>query len=141
MANHLDLSRERLRALVAEGVLEQSPGGGFDLDKTRRAYIRFLRQRPARSAGQDALRNAKVKQVELRTQRDEKTLLKQCIDQVDKFNLEANQRLVGQLMSIPARFTRNLADRKRLEGMIDDVRRVEARWCRDEAARIEKEKI
>jgi hypothetical protein len=55
MAIHLDPSRERLRALVAEGVIEQAPGGGFDLDKARRAYIRWLRQRPTRSASQDAL--------------------------------------------------------------------------------------
>lgn len=46
-AIHLDPSRERLRALVAEGVIEQAPGGGFDLDKARRAYIRWLRQRRA----------------------------------------------------------------------------------------------
>lgn len=54
------LSRERLRALVAEGVIEQAPGGGFDLDKARRAYIRWLRQRPTRSASQDGLERKNV---------------------------------------------------------------------------------
>jgi hypothetical protein len=48
-ATHLDLSRERLRQLEVEGVIERQPGGGFDIDRARRDYIRWLRARPARS--------------------------------------------------------------------------------------------
>lgn len=51
-------SRSKSRAFASPCCrrrIEQAPGGGFDLDKARRAYIRWLRQRPTRSASQDAL--------------------------------------------------------------------------------------
>ena len=41
-----------IAASSAEGVIEHSPGGGFELDKARRAYIRWRGQRPTRSASQ-----------------------------------------------------------------------------------------
>ena len=66
-ARHLDLSRERLRQLDAEGVIERLPGGGgYDLDETRRRYIRFLRDRPARSGKHDELLAARTRIAELK---------------------------------------------------------------------------
>ncbi len=59
-ARHLDLSRERLRQLQAEGVIEPLPGGGFDIDATRIRYIRWLRDRPVRSSRHDELYAART---------------------------------------------------------------------------------
>lgn len=44
IAAHLDLTPRRVRDLVKNGVLPPSKGpGGYDLDATRTAYIRYLR--------------------------------------------------------------------------------------------------
>jgi hypothetical protein len=54
-SRHLDVSREAIRRLEASGVLRQEAGGGFDLDETRLAYIRHLRERPMKSAKRERL--------------------------------------------------------------------------------------
>jgi len=65
-ARHLDLSRERVRQLEAERVIERLPSGKFDLDVTRLRYIRFLRERPTRTEKHDTLHEARTRLADLR---------------------------------------------------------------------------
>jgi hypothetical protein len=70
MARHLDVSREALRRLVASGEIEQRDDGRFDLDATRRAYIRSRSSKPARSLKLDKLREEQTKLTRLRIARE-----------------------------------------------------------------------
>jgi hypothetical protein len=50
LGKHLDLSRQRIRQLVDEHVIEQLPNGRFDQDACRVRYLRWLRDPERRSA-------------------------------------------------------------------------------------------
>ena len=66
VARHLFVSRERVRQLVGEGVIQLLPDGKLDQDRARLAYLQHLRDRPQRSQAQDEWRAAKAREVELR---------------------------------------------------------------------------
>src|SRR5690348_4825636 len=80
LSRHLDVSREQLRRLVANGVLEKRDDG-FDLDDSRLRYIRFLRERPTRSAARDRLIAAQTKLNEQRLAERQHELIR-----LDEFN-------------------------------------------------------
>jgi phage terminase Nu1 subunit (DNA packaging protein) len=53
-AAHIDLKERRFRQLVQAGVIPRSaPGGSYDLDEVRVAYIRYLREQAAGRVGVD----------------------------------------------------------------------------------------
>jgi hypothetical protein len=69
LAAHLDLTRQRIEQLAAEGVIECDDAGRYDLYDCRLAYIRFLcalRREPAESAELRRIREAKAELLELR---------------------------------------------------------------------------
>src|SRR5207253_1359713 len=75
---HLDLSRVRVVQLVNEGALPRNVDGSFDLDACRLAYIRYLRsedRRGAKSATASRVQEARAKEIELRTAREEGRLV------------------------------------------------------------------
>jgi hypothetical protein len=120
-ALHLDLSRERLRQLCEEGVIERLPGGTLNLDDARRRYIRWLRDRPVRSAKHDALHEARTALIELRTRRLRNELMDVPVALTHIANVVAP--LFLELASIPARHHgRDAAGRRQLQGMIDEAR-------------------
>ena len=107
-------SREQVRRLIAQGVLQHAPDGRrFNVDVCRIAYIRHLRAKPTAA---NKLIDAKVKLAELRALRLRESM----------FDVEAGlaymAEVVGSLLSglagIPAEFTRDLAERRRLDAII-----------------------
>lgn len=120
-ARHLLLTREMIRRLVAEKIIERRADGSFDLDAARQSYIRYLRDRRSeRGAAQAALQRAKAREIELRNAERTHELIEHC---------EASAALddivgviVSELGSLPAAATRDLVMRHRLEQLVRDVR-------------------
>jgi hypothetical protein len=54
VSRHLLLTREMIRRLVAERIIERGGDGSFDLDQARHAYIRHLRDRRSESGAAEA---------------------------------------------------------------------------------------
>jgi hypothetical protein len=132
-ARHVGLSRERVRQLIIEGVVELLPSGKLDIDKSRLAYIEHLRARPQRSPAADKLREAKAKEVELRVaERCHELVERDAATEVVEDSIAAI--LLG-LQGMAARIGgRDLALRKRID---DEVYRIRA----EAAARLEQHAV
>lgn len=122
LAQHLDCSRTYIQKLEAEGVLHRD-GGGFDLDASRIAYLRYLRRerhQSPRSEADAAFTSAKTRLMQLRIAEKEKVLMEteECF-----WFLE---RLVGMfrtgLGSLPAQVGgHDLQMRRRVERYCFDI--------------------
>jgi hypothetical protein len=134
LARHLDLSRERIRALTKEGVLKRLPDGTFPIDENRRLYIRFLRDRPVRSAQSDELRAARQRLIESKIAREEKALQRDAINEAVAFVQETIARFCNKLDALPRAFSRNAEDQQRLETMINRLRNEESAFAKEKAA-------
>jgi terminase small subunit / prophage DNA-packing protein len=142
VAEHLDLSRQRVAALVEEGVLQQLPGGKLDIDASRVAYVRWLRteRRSARSEDEQAYHRERTKALEIRNlQRLGELWPREACERVlDEFCGIVNREIV----SISARVARkDLALRRKIDQAIFDVRMVisEAAGARADKAKREEE--
>lgn len=122
LAAHLDLSRTRIRQLVAEGVIAPDA----TLDGGRVAYLRHLREAATRraDAGEDARRlaAARARAIELRTAREEGELVP-AEEAVALTTLLVGE-LVTALDNLPARCSRDPAIRDRIEAEINMIRRA-----------------
>lgn len=128
VGKHLDLSRQRVPQLVAEGVFKKTKGGKLDLDECRIAYIRFLRateRRVNQSAETNKFRDARAREIDLRIAREEMKLID--IDDVDALVGEIVGGFRSDLSGVPAACTRDLAMRRLIEmqlnGAIDRCRK------------------
>ncbi len=77
MALHLDCSRTYIGKLEAEGVIQRQ-GDGFPLDKSRDAYLRYLRrerQQSPRSEADAAHAKAKTELLQIRIEEKKRTLV------------------------------------------------------------------
>ena len=63
----LDLHAERVRQLVKEGWISKDKSGGIRLGDAVRGYVKFLRSRATRTAADSRIRDARAKEIELRT--------------------------------------------------------------------------
>jgi hypothetical protein len=138
MALHLGLARPYLAQLVADSIIEKLPDGGFDLDKTRLAYIRHLR-RARRTSPETTARaqydQAKARDLAVRSAIREGTLMhtEEAIAIVDE--------LVGitvmSLTALPVRVTRDAGLRKVIESEIFALRQSISERCAKRAAELE----
>src|SRR5436190_16999920 len=83
LAEHLDCSRTYIGKLEAEGVIQRQ-GNGFPLDRSRVAYLRYLRrerQQSPRAEADAAHVAAKTEMLQLRLMEKRKELVRQ--DDVD----------------------------------------------------------
>ena len=119
-AKHLDVSRPWLAKLVEEGVIQQLEGGTYDLDDCRVRYIQHLRQR--RTSGKhDGLIEARTSLADLRAAKMRGSLVpKQA---AWEHSARTAGRLLMLLEGLPAAFTRDLKERRRLKELIDNIRR------------------
>ena len=132
-AKHLDVSRQWLTKLTDEGILQRLSDGGYDLDDARVRYIQHLRDRRAKPDKYSALIAARTKVAEVRADRESKKLWRECMDAATAMVNRVSAALFSDLDSLPARFSRDLQQRRRLKELIDDIRRAEV-------ARMEKER-
>ncbi len=109
--------------LLNEGYVRRAPGGGVVLVEALAGYIRFLkddRRNSTIKAGDNRVRDARAREIELRTARDEQELVP------TEEGVAYMQAVIGLLMSrlngLPASFTRDLDERRRLEASIDTIR-------------------
>lgn len=113
---HLDLSRVRVVQLVDEGALPRNGDGSFELDACRVAYIRYLRsedRRGAKSATASRVQEARAKEIELRTARDEGRLWD--AETAEAAFTEILGTFRSELGGVAAGSTRDLAVRAEIE--------------------------
>lgn len=119
---HLDLSRVRIVQLVDEGALPRNKDGSFDLDACRVAYIRYLRsedRRGAKSATASRVQEARAKEIELRTAREEARLIP--LDDVSAAIADILGTYRSELSGVPAAASRDLAVRAEIEKQLNDA--------------------
>jgi phage terminase Nu1 subunit (DNA packaging protein) len=131
LGEHLDMTGRRARQLAEEGVLRRGPDGLFDQTEARVTYIRWLRNGErlvSRSAAASRLQNARAREVELRTARDEHRLID--TDEAIACCDEIVGTYKSELAGLPARLTRDVDLRRKVETEIDDIcRRVAERFA------------
>jgi hypothetical protein len=133
LAEHLDLSRQRIKVLAdVDHVLERLPDGRFALGASRVKYIRHLRTervRSPRSEADTALAQAKAETLQLKlAQQKGQLVLKTDVDEL--FDTICGVTLTA-LSSLPARCASigDLATRRAIERAVLEVRREIATVC------------
>jgi hypothetical protein len=144
LAQHLDCSRANVHKLEAEGVLHRE-ADGYPVDQCRVAYLRFLRRERKQSPrGEADAELAKARSEWLRLRSAER--LRELVP-AETFN-EAIDTLAGltltAMASIPARlfpYAHNLAERRRCEGIVFQVRRELAAKALQRASEMRDEQV
>jgi hypothetical protein len=119
----LMISDERVRQLQRGGYIPRAEKGRVPLVGAVQGYIRFLKdeeRRSQRTAAESRVRDARAREIELRTARDEQELIP--AEEAVAYAQEVFGQLVSRLNGLPAQFTRDLDERRRLEAAIDDIR-------------------
>ena len=134
-ARHIGVSRERVRALVAEGVIAPASDGRLDLDKSRLAYLQHLRDRPQRSQAADKLREAKAEEVRLRLAERMHELIER--DAATEVVEDVLATLLVGLQGLAARVGgRDLALRRKIDDEIYRIRKEAADRIQKHAASL-----
>ena len=128
LAKHLDISQSRVAQFVKEGIFApNAKSGRLPVDKSRIAYIRWLRDESRKSAASMSTRrvqDARAKEIELRIAREQNKLVE--MDEVEAFLRDAVGSFRSELFGVPAACTRDLALRgvinQHLENAIDRIR-------------------
>ncbi|ACA18504.1 hypothetical protein M446_4147 [Methylobacterium sp. 4-46] len=121
-ARLLLLSTMRLRQLAKEGWFPPPVRGKVSLILTVQGYIKFLRdedRRSSKTAAESGLKQARQREVELRIAKDEGELipLLDVMGVMDEFT----GAVVTALKNMPSRFSRDIAQRERLQPHVDEV--------------------
>lgn len=129
IASHLFISKTRVRQLVSEGVIAE----GATLDEAREAYLGFLRvaatRRGDNSAEARRLAEAKARAIELKIARDEGELVP--TEEAVALTALLVSEFVTRLDALPARVSRDLTIRRRIEEELDAIREAMADRCAD----------
>jgi hypothetical protein len=118
LSRHLDVSREQVRRLVAQGLIERLPDGRFDLDRCRQSYIRHLRAQT--HSGSEPLTAARIKLIELRTAKMRAGLMN--MPAALAFLTDMMSELFVMLIAMVAHESRNRDERRRWTAAINGVR-------------------
>lgn len=116
-------SDEWVRRLIAEGVIKRTPNGGVYRDEVVRGYIGWLRdeQRKAtKAAGENRVKDARAREIELRIAQIEGDLID--LSDHDAIVDEMAGLFVASLSSLPARVTRDIPLRRKIEAECDQIR-------------------
>ena len=124
---HLTLSRQRVSQMADEGTLPRNGDGSFDLDACRNEYIAFLRsedRRGAKSAAVSRVQDARAREIEIRTAREEGRLVP--MESVSAAIIDILGTYRSELNGVAAASTRDLTLRaevqRHLDGAIDRCR-------------------
>lgn len=119
----LKLSERRVRQIADEAKVSRAGRALFPVGPMIRAALELARSERGNPAAREALvseREAKTRAIELRTAREEMKLVPtgEAVAMV--------QQIIGAMVSrlngLPARFTRDLSERRRLEIALDEIR-------------------
>ena len=130
----LQLSKQRLGQLVKDGWIKRPPSRGrYGLADVVQGYIRFLRddaRRSSKSAAHSRLQDVRVRKEELAIAERERELvpLADAMNVIDRLN----GGMIAGIRALPARLTRDVEMRARMQQEIDDFLHEMA----DEAAKF-----
>ncbi len=115
---------EWVRRLIVDGYIQRTERGNVTKDAVASGYIRFLQdedRRSTKSAAESGLKQARQREVELRIAEREKTV----IDLAEHFAVveELCGLFVSSMNGLPARVTRDLPMRRKIEIDLDEIRR------------------
>jgi hypothetical protein len=127
LALHLDCSRAYVGKLEAEGVIQRQ-GGGFPLDQSRVAYLRYLRRERRQSPRSEAdAEHAKAKAALLRLRIAEKQ--RELVPRVD-FDAVIDGIagvVLTHLSGMAARCSNDLMVRRKIDAVVYEVRKEMAK--------------
>ena len=130
LAEHLDLSRQRIKVLAdVDHVLERLPDGRFELGANRVRYIRHLRTERARSPnGEASAALARVKAERLQIEIEERKRNLVPLETYEAMIDELAGLTLSALGSLPARCAPlgDLATRRAVEKAVLEIRRERA---------------
>ena len=124
MAAHLGFERPMLDRLRAQGVIKREADGRYDVEATRLAYIKHLREArrlSPRSAADAEFARSKSELIQIRIMKEKRELMltAECDAMVD----EIHGLFMTHLSSLPAKIGgRDLAERRKVEKAIFDMR-------------------
>ena len=129
LAQHLDCSRTYIGKLEAEGVIQRQ-GGGFLLDQSRVAYLRYLRrerQRSPRTEADAAHVAVKTEMLQLLLMEKKHELVRRT--DVDELVDGIAAATLTHLSGIAARCSRDTVVRRNIDTEVMQVRREIAEAC------------
>jgi hypothetical protein len=124
----LELGAERVRQLVKEGWITRDKVGAIRLGDAVRGYVKFLRSRSTRTASDTRIRDARAREIELRTAQRAGDLCK--TEEAFAFVDDVFGMMKSDLMGLPAMVTRDLNIRR-------DIERAVATILNNTAARLD----
>lgn len=135
-AQLLGLERQQISKLIANGRLSVDADGRFLLRNLIHQYLAVLRddRRLGHTEADATLKQIKIEERQLALAEKRRDLLSRVA--VKNFMIENVGALLAAIAAIPARFTRDLSERRRLEGMINEARNNFAQAMRGEAAKL-----
>jgi hypothetical protein len=121
-AHLLLLTEMRLRQLAKDGWFPPPVKGKVNLVLTVQGYIKFLRdedRRSSKSAAATGLQAVRQREIEMRMAKDEGELLPlvEAMGVLDEYT----GAVVTAIKNLPARFSRSMAERARLQPLVDEV--------------------
>jgi len=119
----LMISEERIRQLQKASYIPRSEKGRVPLVGAVQGYIRFLKddeRRASKTAADSRVRDARAREIELRTAKEEAELVP--FDEAQHFVNGVIGLFMSLLNGMPAEFTRDVDERRRLEAILDRVR-------------------
>ncbi len=122
MATLLGITPRRLQQLAAEEYVERGTRGRYRLGETVRGYVKSLKDSfEARSAktGDDEMKELRKRKLRNEIERDEGL----TVPTEDALAIieDIVGTLRGEITGVPARFTRDLKERRKLEAILNDV--------------------
>lgn len=118
------VSKHRILQLVDEGVIVRAERNQYPLAENVKAMIRHAgrnRQRGSKDQAQARHTELKARETELRVQEREGQLIER--DLVDGWMADLVGAFRGELTGLPVRYTRDLAERRRLEDEVNGILR------------------
>jgi hypothetical protein len=127
LAKHLDCTRTYIGKLEADGVIQRQ-GGGFPLDQSPVAYLRYFRrerrQSPRGDADADHVR-AKTEMLQLRLMEKRRELVRR--HEVDVLIDQLAGVTLTHLSGMAARCSRDMQVRRRIDAVVYEVRKEMAK--------------
>jgi hypothetical protein len=124
-ARLLNVDPSRISQLRRDGTIE-AVGGQFAAGKLVHDFIRYVEQRKtsARIDDDKKIRALRIEAMERKAKQDAGEWVP--IDWMKETELTLCGKLLSHIVSVPARFTRDIKERRRLEAMLDEGR---AEFC------------
>lgn len=123
----LDVSRQRVEQLTADGVLRKSENGKYAIKENVVAFLRWQRdesRRANKSAADSRVRDARAREIELKIAREQRELVP--TDAAMALLTVAMGAIVARLDGLPAAVTRDLPLRRKIEAAIDTIKTAAA---------------